>query len=79
MTRGTTENERALLRHVGRWGSAGYPIRKVGRRHWVIDHAAANFPVVHPTKREAVAQLETYLDMLHDAHRAEQNLAAVTS
>jgi hypothetical protein len=54
-----TEEEEKTLTHWSRWGSDGYPVNKVGRG-WHVDH----FPTVFKTKKAAVAQWETYIDML---------------
>ena len=53
------EAERATLTHWSRWGSDGYPVRKVGRG-W----HAEGFPTVFKTKRAAVAQWEQYIESL---------------
>jgi len=67
--RGVTEDERALLNHVIRWGSDGYPVSKVGSRHWSWGpwRSVNGPPCVFPTKREAVASFERFLDILRDA------------
>lgn len=66
--RGITEDERALVQHVGRWGSDGYPVQKVGR-HWVQRdwRSVKGPPCVYKTKREAVAQFEAFHEVLLDA------------
>lgn len=68
MSRGITEDERALLAHVTRWGSDGYPITRRGRS-WYIDsfRSVRGFPTSFKTKREATAQFEKFLDILIDA------------
>lgn len=59
--------ELQYLNHIGRWGSAGYPVRKLGRR-WVHERmfGAGGCPTVFKTKREAVAHVELYLSVLRD-------------
>jgi hypothetical protein len=63
-----TEAERNILRHISRWGSDGYPIRKLTGRNprWVWDemYGVKGAPVVYKTKREAVTAFEDYLDVL---------------
>ena len=68
--RGISEDERALLNHISRWGSDGYPVRKLGKgAHWVWGDflSITGPPTVFKTKRAAVASLEAYLDVLRDA------------
>lgn len=64
--RGITDDERALVQHVGLWGSAGYPVRKVGSRHWTWGpwRSVAGCPRVFPTKRAATASFENFVDVL---------------
>ena len=66
--RGITEDERALVQHVTRWGSDGYPVRRVGR-HWHVDswRSVPGFPCVFRTKRDAVAAFERFHEVLLDA------------
>jgi len=59
----TGEND--ILRHWSRWGSDGYPIRKMGRHwHWVESFGVKGAPVVYKTKRQAVAAFERYVAIL---------------
>lgn len=69
MARGISVDELALLVHVSRWGSAGYPVAKVGSRHWAWGpwRSIQGAPGVYKTKREATAQFENFLDVLRDA------------
>jgi len=55
------------LLHIRRWGSAGYPVRKLGR-HWFHERmfGAGGCPTPFKTKREAVAHVELYLSILRD-------------
>lgn len=70
-TRPLTDAERRLLRHVDRWGSEGYPVGKQGRGWaWGTDDVPGP-PVSFPTKREAVASFEQFLDILRASARAE--------
>ncbi len=72
---GLTETETAELTHWSRFGSDGYPIRKLSSGNWILPH----FPVVYKTKREAAAQWERYIDALIERHglavKAEAELA----
>ena len=67
--RGLSEDEKALLNHTALWGSNGYPVQKVGSRHWTWGpwRSVNGPPVCFPTKRQAVASFESYLDVLVDA------------
>lgn len=58
------EDERALMTHVTMFGSDGYPVARVGSRHWSWSFRSLSSPRVFPTKREATASLEAYLDVL---------------
>ncbi len=66
--RGITEDERALLNHVTRWGSDGYPVRKIGSRWtWGPWRSVQGPPVAFRTKREAIASFEAFESVLCDA------------
>ncbi len=66
--RGITEDERALLTHVMRWGSDGYPVERIGRAwHWRDWRSVRGAPTVYRTKREAVAAFEAFHGILLDA------------
>jgi len=67
--RGITEDERALLNHVTRWGSDGYPVEKCGKRGWHVRQwrSVKGPPCVFKTKRAAVAHVEAFLEILRDA------------
>ena len=56
-------NERELFAHVTMFGSAGYPVQKLGRR-WIVADAfgVKGPPTVFRTKREATEQFERWLD-----------------
>jgi hypothetical protein len=68
--RGLSDDERALLAHVGRWGSDGYPVRKFrsGKWTWGPWRGVNGPPTVFRTKGEAVASFEAFLGVLVDAH-----------
>lgn len=62
-----TSNERSWLNHMVMWGSAGYPVRKVGRGwHWEEFFGVKGAPTVYKTKREAVAAVERFEEILLD-------------
>lgn len=66
--RGLTDDERDLLTHVSLWGSDGYPISKVGSRHWAWSFRSIEGPpVVFPTRRQAVESFERFHAILVDA------------
>lgn len=67
--RGITEDERALLLHVSRWGSDGYPVNRLraGRWTWGPFRSVNGPPVVFRTKREAVASFERFCEILIEA------------
>lgn len=67
-TRALTDRERRLITHVGMFGSDGYPVSKVGSKHWAYEGG----PRVFPTKREAVAAFEAYFDVLLDLLAVER-------
>lgn len=48
-----TADERQALTHWSRWGSDGYPVRRLGRK-WTVDHVAAKGAGLYATKRDAV-------------------------
>lgn len=67
MGRGLTDDERSLLTHVTRFGSDGYPIRKLSRG-WVWSYRGiAGSPSVFKTRRAAVASFEAFYLVLIDA------------
>jgi len=65
--RGVSEDERALLTHVSRFGSDGYPISKLGRGWSWGYRGIKGPPKVFKTKREAVASFEAFMDILRTA------------
>ena len=60
-----TPDEIALANHVGRWGSGGYPVRRLGRR-WTWDYLTVRAPGLFPTRKAAVANLDRRLDFYLD-------------
>lgn len=71
-TREITEDERALLVHINRFGSDGYPINKLANGHgwtWGPFRSVQGPPVVFETKRQAVASFESFLRVLATAKR----------
>ena len=82
-TRPVTEDERALLQHVSRWGSDGYPVQKLKSRWtWGPWRSVKGPPTTFRTKREATASFELFLDLVRIAigrealDRAKAQLAA---
>jgi hypothetical protein len=59
-----SEDERGLMTHISRWGSEGYPVRKVGSKHWAWGpfRSINGAPVCFPTKKQAVESFEKYMD-----------------
>lgn len=64
--RGLSEDEAGLLTHISRWGSDGYPVRRLARR-WTWEFRSLRAPTLYRTKGQAVAAFEGYLDVLRDA------------
>jgi hypothetical protein len=65
-----SEGENQILQHVGRWGSDGYPVRKLSAGRWIWDESfgVKGAPVVYKTKRAAVQAFERFVDVLIDRH-----------
>ncbi len=63
-----SEGETSFLNHVARWGSDGYPVERVGSKHWAFQpmFGVGGCPVLFKTKREATARCELYLSLLRD-------------
>lgn len=62
-----TEDERALVAHVSRWGSDGYPVRRIGARwSWGPWRGINGPPVLFQRKRDAITAFEAYIDILLD-------------
>ena len=56
------------MTHIGRFGSDGYPVERVGSRHWSWSYRSIQGPpVVFPTKKQAVASFEAFYQVLIDA------------
>jgi hypothetical protein len=73
-----SEDERFVLTHISRWGSDGYPIKKVGSRHWTWGpiRSINGPPVLFPTKKQAVESFEKYHDSLLERYADERRDAA---
>lgn len=66
-----SKDERALMNHVSRWGSDGYPVSKLGRKwQWHDSHGVKGAPVLYTTKRAAVEAFERYMDLLREREGA---------
>jgi hypothetical protein len=67
--RGLSDDERALLAHLSRFGSDGYPVRRLSRGGWTWGpwRSIQGPPTVFGTKRAAVESFEAYCDVLRDA------------
>ena len=62
-----TEDENALMTHISRWGSDGYPIRRLAPAKYIWEYRGIKGPpVVFGTKRAAVASFEAYHQVLID-------------
>lgn len=59
-----TDNERQLMAHVMRWGSAGYPVQRIGSRwFWHDAFGVKGSPVAYRTKKAAVAAFDAWYDL----------------
>lgn len=57
-----SDDEAALLYHVGRFGSDGYPVERVGRKwHWRDWLSVRGAPMTYRTKRSATEAFEGWL------------------
>ena len=79
MTRTLTADERTLMTHVSRFGSDGYPVRKLRAGRWIVDAflTVKGPPTVFRTKREAVAAFERFFDVLLELNREERHAQAL--
>ena len=67
MNQHLTQAESDFLRHVGMFGSDGYPVQKVGRNwQWMEFWGVKGAQTTYKTKRECVAAIEKYIDILID-------------
>ncbi len=67
MTNTLTEGQKFCLGHISMFGSAAYPIRKIGHKWFVMGiRGCGACPTAFNTKREAVSQFEKYYDLLLD-------------
>lgn len=71
------EDERALMTHVTMFGSDGYPVARVGSRHWSWSYRSLSAPGVYKTKREATTAFESYLEVLRSCLAAAAYKRAV--
>lgn len=64
-----TNDEAALLYHTGMWGSAGYPISKMGGKWFITSFRSwTGFPTAFKTKKAATAQFEAWCDLARDRY-----------
>ncbi len=63
-----SKSENDFLGHIGMWGSDAYPVRKLkcGRWVWSDFWGVKGAPTLYKTKRDCVAAIEAYLDILRD-------------
>lgn len=62
-----SEQESAFMGHMTRWGSDGYPVRKIGNGwQWVEFYGIKGAPVVYKTKKAAFEAVENYIEFLCD-------------
>ena len=59
-----SDDEVALMYHVGMWGSDGYPVERIGRRwRWRAWRSVSGSPETFGTKRQAVAAFESWMNL----------------
>lgn len=70
------DNERQFLTHWSRFGSDGYPVRKVAGNRWLWDEqfGIKGAPIVYRTKRECVAAIEAYITVLLDKNAGRDHV-----
>ncbi len=70
-----TKDERSFLTHMSRWGSEGYPIRKLKKGGWLWDEFfnIKGAPTVYRTKRDVTTAIERYIDGLIDKEAGRFN------
>jgi hypothetical protein len=78
-SRQLSDDERWLLNHVARWGSAGYGIRKLRSGKWMYEARSIKSPTLYPTKREATAAFERYFDVLLALNGTEAKAKALAA
>lgn len=63
-----SEDERALLAHISRWGSDGYPVSKLGsdRWQWGPWRSIKGPPRIFRSKKQAIENFEIYLAILRE-------------
>lgn len=64
---GLNKDQEFILDHWTKWGLAGYPIEKVGRK-WLVrgQKGCGYFPILLKTKAEAIETWEGYIRILLD-------------
>lgn len=60
------KDEEALMTHIMRFGSDGYPLKRLGRGWSWSYRSIQGPPKVFKTKQEAVASFEAFHDILLD-------------
>lgn len=59
-----SDDEVALMYHVGIYGSRAYPVERIGRRwHWRAWRSVSGSPETFRTKGQAVAAFECWMDL----------------
>src|SRR5262249_7263708 len=59
-----SDDEVALMYHVGMYGSRAYPVERIGRRwHWRAWRSVSGSPKTFRTKGQAVAAFECWMDL----------------
>jgi hypothetical protein len=67
MTATLSQAESQFLNHMMMFGSDGYPVQKKGRNwFWTEFYGVKGAPTTYKTKRECVAAIELYIDILCD-------------
>jgi hypothetical protein len=61
-------DECQMIVHTTMFGSDGYPVRRVGSRHWTWDVGEKGSPVLFSTKREAIASFEAFREIVTHSH-----------
>lgn len=59
-----TDDEAALIAHVERWGSDGYPIEKIGKSWQIVAFRSwPGYPTTYETKKAAAEQFRRWLSL----------------
>jgi hypothetical protein len=68
-----SDDEAALVYHVQRWGSTGYPVERVGSKWcWRDWRSVSGSPVLYKTKRAATTAFEGWVDLTLERWRAQK-------